>query len=234
MPSFQGGRPSGVNPAQGFFEKKKRKGEVAAPASSQRMVSLGDIKNKSKKPVVQESSDDDDDEGAEEEEIAVGGSDDSDLEEDGLEGLGDEDEGEEGVSGDDLSGSAMEDGEDGSLEEEDDGEEEESEDEEEEEKGAAAAAAAGSGSVSASDITVVENEGKLAGGEKEVETFAELGLCQVLCECLEGMGWKKPSIIQQQTLPTAFKGRDIIGLAETGSGKTGAFALPILQALLGE
>lgn len=46
------------------------------------------------------------------------------------------------------------------------------------------------------------------------------------------MKWTKPSKIQREALPVALSGQDIIGLAETGSGKTGAFALPIIQALL--
>ncbi|XP_078065040.1 putative ATP-dependent RNA helicase DDX47, partial [Mustelus asterias] len=58
------------------------------------------------------------------------------------------------------------------------------------------------------------------------------GVTDVLCEACEQLGWKSPTRIQQEALPVALQGRDIIGLAETGSGKTGAFALPILQALL--
>lgn len=46
------------------------------------------------------------------------------------------------------------------------------------------------------------------------------------------LGWKRPSDIQREALPHALKGRDVIGLAKTGSGKTGAFAIPILQSLL--
>lgn len=46
------------------------------------------------------------------------------------------------------------------------------------------------------------------------------------------MKWKTPSKIQRESIPVALKGNDIIALAETGSGKTGAFALPILQSLL--
>lgn len=58
------------------------------------------------------------------------------------------------------------------------------------------------------------------------------GLIDTLCEaCLE-LKWKVPSKIQREAIPVALKGNDIIGLAETGSGKTAAFALPILQALL--
>ena len=42
------------------------------------------------------------------------------------------------------------------------------------------------------------------------------------------MGYKKPSKIQEDSLPYTLKGRDMIGLAETGSGKTAAFAIPVI------
>jgi len=54
----------------------------------------------------------------------------------------------------------------------------------------------------------------------------------VLCETCETLKWKTPTKIQKEAIPIALQGKDIIGLAETGSGKTGAFAIPILQALL--
>ena len=63
-------------------------------------------------------------------------------------------------------------------------------------------------------------------------TFASLGVCPALCEAAAALKWQYPTRIQCETLPAALSGRDIIGLAETGSGKTGAFALPVLQALL--
>lgn len=66
----------------------------------------------------------------------------------------------------------------------------------------------------------------------EPQSFQDLGVTEVLCEACEQLGWKSPTNIQKEALPVALQGRDIIGLAETGSGKTGAFALPILQALL--
>jgi ATP-dependent RNA helicase DDX47/RRP3 len=65
-----------------------------------------------------------------------------------------------------------------------------------------------------------------------VETFAELGVCDDLIKACDRVGWKKPTPIQQKSIPLALQKRDLIALAETGSGKTGAFALPILQALL--
>ncbi|EJW84492.1 DEAD box ATP-dependent RNA helicase [Wuchereria bancrofti] len=63
-------------------------------------------------------------------------------------------------------------------------------------------------------------------------TFQKLGVTDVLCEACDRLNWKKPTKVQIAALPHAFKKRDIIGLAETGSGKTAAFAIPILQALL--
>lgn len=54
----------------------------------------------------------------------------------------------------------------------------------------------------------------------------------VLCDACATLKWSAPSKIQKEAIPLALQGKDIIGLAETGSGKTGAFALPILQALL--
>uniref|UniRef100_A0A6G3MG16 RNA helicase n=1 Tax=Henneguya salminicola TaxID=69463 RepID=A0A6G3MG16_HENSL len=63
-------------------------------------------------------------------------------------------------------------------------------------------------------------------------SFKELGLKDELIEICTKLDWKIPTKIQAEVLPLAFQGKDIIGLAETGSGKTGAFALPILQALL--
>jgi ATP-dependent RNA helicase DDX47/RRP3 len=65
-----------------------------------------------------------------------------------------------------------------------------------------------------------------------VVTFAELELNPALQEAVASLGWENPTEIQSNSIPEAFKGRDIIGLAETGSGKTGAFAIPILQSLL--
>jgi len=72
-------------------------------------------------------------------------------------------------------------------------------------------------------------------GEDETtapKSFRDLGVIDALAESCEAMGYTKPTPIQSESIPLALQGRDIIGLAETGSGKTAAFALPILQALI--
>lgn len=53
-----------------------------------------------------------------------------------------------------------------------------------------------------------------------------------MLEACTDLKWKTPTKIQREAIPVALQGKDIIGLAETGSGKTGAFALPILHTLL--
>ena len=63
-------------------------------------------------------------------------------------------------------------------------------------------------------------------------TFKELGVCDAIVEACDNLGWKSATRIQEKVLKDALSGRDVIGLAETGSGKTGAFCIPMLQALL--
>ncbi|MDO9390793.1 MAG: DEAD/DEAH box helicase, partial [bacterium] len=61
--------------------------------------------------------------------------------------------------------------------------------------------------------------------------FDELGLKPNLLEALITEGYTEPTPIQQQAIPVALAGKDILGCAQTGTGKTAAFALPILQRL---
>lgn len=69
------------------------------------------------------------------------------------------------------------------------------------------------------------------GREIDIKSFKDLGVIDSLCEACEALGYKAPTPIQAEAIPLALQGRDLIGLAETGSGKTAAFALPILQGL---
>lgn len=64
------------------------------------------------------------------------------------------------------------------------------------------------------------------------KTFRELGVIDSICEACTNLGYKAPTQIQAEAIPLALQNRDLIGLAETGSGKTAAFAIPILQALM--
>lgn len=60
-------------------------------------------------------------------------------------------------------------------------------------------------------------------------TFQELGLSQPLLKAIQLLGYETPSPIQAMTIPTALAGEDILGISETGSGKTASFGLPALQ-----
>ena len=62
-------------------------------------------------------------------------------------------------------------------------------------------------------------------------TFAELGLSASLTDVLVRLGYEAPSPIQARAIPLLLSGRDLLGQAQTGTGKTAAFALPILQQL---
>jgi ATP-dependent RNA helicase RhlE len=64
-------------------------------------------------------------------------------------------------------------------------------------------------------------------------TFEELGLASELLEAVRDAGYEHPTPIQEQAIPLVLRGRDVIGLAHTGTGKTAAFTLPIIQRLLG-
>src|SRR5437879_11251783 len=61
--------------------------------------------------------------------------------------------------------------------------------------------------------------------------FNELGLIPPLAKAVAAQGYLEPTPIQAQAIPHVLDGRDLLGLAQTGTGKTAAFALPILQRL---
>ena len=62
-------------------------------------------------------------------------------------------------------------------------------------------------------------------------TFKELRLIPQILKTLEEQGYKKPTPIQQQSIPVLLKGKDLLGCAQTGTGKTAAFAIPIIQKM---
>lgn len=62
-------------------------------------------------------------------------------------------------------------------------------------------------------------------------TFENLGLIEPILKALEAEGYKYPTPIQEQSIPILLKGKDLLGCAQTGTGKTAAFAIPILQHL---
>ena len=64
--------------------------------------------------------------------------------------------------------------------------------------------------------------------------FSQLGLAQPLVKAVSEQGYTTPSPIQQQAIPPVLAGRDLLGCAQTGTGKTAAFSLPLLQRLSGQ
>ena len=62
--------------------------------------------------------------------------------------------------------------------------------------------------------------------------FADLGIAGALLKALAKAGFSDPKPIQNQAIPHMLKGRDVLGIAQTGSGKTAAFALPVLSAIM--
>ncbi|MGL4673909.1 MAG: DEAD/DEAH box helicase [Wohlfahrtiimonas sp.] len=62
-------------------------------------------------------------------------------------------------------------------------------------------------------------------------SFNDLGLCKELLTALNDVGYTEPTPIQQEAIPVVLKGRDVLACAQTGTGKTASFTLPILQKL---
>jgi len=63
--------------------------------------------------------------------------------------------------------------------------------------------------------------------------FADLGLSPEVLRAIDEMGYKHPTPIQEQAIPTVLMGRDVLGVAQTGTGKTAGFTLPLLDILTG-
>ena len=65
-------------------------------------------------------------------------------------------------------------------------------------------------------------------------TFADLGLTKPMCDAAEKTGYTDPTGVQEQAIPSILAGRDVMVGAPTGTGKTAAFALPMIQMLTEE
>ncbi len=61
--------------------------------------------------------------------------------------------------------------------------------------------------------------------------FSDLGFSPKVLSGIESAGYETPTPIQAQAIPVANEGRDVLGIAQTGTGKTGAFVLPMLKRL---
>src|SRR3546814_11701165 len=64
-----------------------------------------------------------------------------------------------------------------------------------------------------------------------LKTFSELGLADPIAQALAAEGYETPTPIQAQAIPYVLQGKDLLGIAQTGTGKTAAFAPPILDRL---
>ena len=62
-------------------------------------------------------------------------------------------------------------------------------------------------------------------------TFADLGLSPSIVQTVTETGYTQPTPIQEQAIPVALAGRDVLGIAQTGTGKTAAFTLPMIDRL---
>lgn len=82
-----------------------------------------------------------------------------------------------------------------------------------------------------SELNVESELSKEDSKNNKIKSFEELNICEEILQSIKEIGWTKPTNIQQQVLPYAFQKRDIIGLSETGSGKSACFLIPILQEL---
>ncbi|MGI4946494.1 MAG: DEAD/DEAH box helicase [Janthinobacterium lividum] len=88
---------------------------------------------------------------------------------------------------------------------------------------------ASSGNSGVSDAEAAYND----EGEAEPNGFADLGLSPEIFRAVEDMGYRTPTPIQAQAIPSVLMGRDVLGCAQTGTGKTASFVLPMLDILSG-
>ena len=68
---------------------------------------------------------------------------------------------------------------------------------------------------------------------KETTTFTDLGLSEPVLRAIKDVGYEHPTPIQAQAIPIVLMCRDVLGLAQTGTGKTAAFTMPMIDILAG-
>lgn len=100
-------------------------------------------------------------------------------------------------------------------------------------KKAPAPSSAVSSAAAPRDVPRRNDGAELLDDEQATEaTFAGLGLCPELVSACQEAGWLHPTRIQVASIPVVGEGRDVIGVAQTGSGKTGAYVLPLVNWIL--
>ncbi len=77
----------------------------------------------------------------------------------------------------------------------------------------------------------INNDTDKKNSSTKILNFKDLGLCDWICKSTKAVGFKNPTDIQNACIPSILDGQNVMGCAQTGSGKTAAFALPILQKL---
>ncbi|KAI2802805.1 putative ATP-dependent RNA helicase ddx56 [Blomia tropicalis] len=80
----------------------------------------------------------------------------------------------------------------------------------------------------------VENDSEIdeEDGDEEIVSFDEMGLDNKILHAIASLGWSYPTLIQEKTIRLALDGHDILARARTGTGKTGAFSIPIIHRIL--
>lgn len=77
-----------------------------------------------------------------------------------------------------------------------------------------------------------KDDAAIVSDEPEImPSFAEIGLSEALCQSISDLGFESPTPIQARSIPVLLSGRDLIGQAQTGTGKTAAFALPLIERI---
>ena len=77
-----------------------------------------------------------------------------------------------------------------------------------------------------------QNVGSEEESEEETLTFEDMGLDGRLLKAVSTLGWKEPTLVQEKGIPLALDGKDILAKARTGTGKTGAYLIPIINNLI--